>query len=56
MTKKLDTRKVETALHKAGHTATSGSKLARSGRIQGAAAARTLAASALTQKDAGTRK
>lgn len=56
MSKKLDTRKIETALHKAGRTATSGSALARSGRVQGAAATRTIAASALTQKGMGKRK
>jgi hypothetical protein len=50
MTKKLDTRKIETALHKAGRTATSGSTLARSGRVQG------VAASALSQKGAPKRK
>ena len=56
MSKKLDTRKIETALHKAGRTATSGSTLARSGRVQGAAQTCTVAASALTQRDAPKRK
>lgn len=56
MAKKLDTRKVETALHKAGRTATTGSALARSGRVQGAAQTRTVAASALTQRAPPKRK
>ncbi|MBN8606286.1 MAG: hypothetical protein J0L81_05155 [Caulobacterales bacterium] len=50
MTKKLDTQKIETALHKASRNATTGSIAARSGRVQGAARAKTVAASALTQK------
>jgi hypothetical protein len=56
MSKKLDTRKIETALHKAGRTAVSGPVSARAGRVQGAAAKRTIAASALTQKGAIKRK
>lgn len=55
MSKKLDMRKVETALNKAGRLATTGALADRAGRIHGAAA-KQLAASALTQKDAGKRK
>lgn len=51
MSKKFDTRKIETALHKAGRNATTGSLTARSGRIHGPAQSKTIAASALTQKD-----
>ena len=56
MTKKLDRQKIEAALHKAGRTAVSGSALARSGRVQGTAETRTVAASMLTQKGATKRK
>jgi len=56
MTKKLDTRKIEIALHKAGRTALSGSVSARSGRVLGAAQTRSVAGSALTQKPSPKRK
>jgi hypothetical protein len=56
MAKKLDTRKVETALNKAARAATSGPVVARSGRIHGGAAKRTVMASSLAQKNDAKRK